>query len=301
MNRRFALGVDLGKTTWRCGAVSDAGTLATVHRQQAYRTSDPDALYASARDFVSHGIAAATNDVDVVGVATSGRVDASTGILIDGGGLPWVDYPLGPKLAEDCGLPVWVDNDANLGALAEAFYGAGALRTSVVYLTVSTGVGCGCVLEKQVLRGAHWGAGEIWELPVGLAGESVENTGSGRAIAARASSKFGLVTSTEDVFTRAAHGSKTAQSIIDEAVGSVAYACVWLCAVLDPDVIVVGGSVALRQDSYLDLVRSEAIRMSDDRKIELVRSALGDDAGLIGGGHYALRSRRNLEVQGQQD
>ncbi len=101
------------------------------------------------------------------GIGFGGPVDfAGQRVLFSTHVAGWQDYPLAPSLQADLGLPVVMDNDANVGALGEAFYGAGVGCDPLFYLTLSTGIGGGIVINGDVLRGADSYGGEIGHLTI---------------------------------------------------------------------------------------------------------------------------------------
>ncbi|MFH1474696.1 MAG: ROK family protein, partial [Chloroflexota bacterium] len=133
---------------------------------------------ATDRDPDRHVVAVAAAIADLVagvpvraaGVAAPGPLDPACGVILHSPNLGWREHPFGPALAARLGVPVAVEDDANAGALGEARLGAGAGHDSVLYLTLSTGVGAGIVVGGHLVRGAHQAAGEIGHLVVDPAG-----------------------------------------------------------------------------------------------------------------------------------
>ncbi|MBQ7564331.1 MAG: ROK family protein [Lachnospiraceae bacterium] len=105
-----------------------------------------------------------------IGAAAPGPLDYNTGVIINVPLMGWKDFPLGPKLEKEFGVPVRLDNDGNLGALAEQRLGVAEGASSVVYMTVSTGCGGGIVINGEVYRGFTGSAGELGHMSIDING-----------------------------------------------------------------------------------------------------------------------------------
>ncbi len=107
------------------------------------------------------------NDIDAVGVSIGGPLDAAKGIIYSPPNLPgWDAIPLKNVLSVKLERPVFVENDANAGALAEWRFGAGRGAQNMVFLTAGTGMGAGLILDNRLFRGANYLAGEVWKIPL---------------------------------------------------------------------------------------------------------------------------------------
>ncbi len=211
-------------------------------------------------------------DVLGIGIGCPGPLDARSGTILSPPNLPgWDRIPLASIVEEHFELPVKVENDANVAAVAEAKLGAGAGYESVYYLTVSTGVGGGFVINGKVFQGANGYAGEVGNMIVVPNGRkhpslnpgALESLASGTAIGAAGESN-GIPGGSEAVFNEARNGNEAAQSIIDEAVDYLAMAIANLTHAINPDVFVVGGGVmsARRADSPSVKGKSERVCVS---------------------------------------
>lgn len=113
----------------------------------------------------------APGELEAVGVSAAGPLDPGQGVLLEPPNLPWHRAPVVGVLSQALGCPVFLDNDANAAALAEWLYGAGRGTRHMVYLTMSTGVGAGLVLDGRIHRGVACSAGEVGHVPVVWDGE----------------------------------------------------------------------------------------------------------------------------------
>ncbi|WP_078888204.1 ROK family protein [Streptomyces sclerotialus] len=259
---RPLLGVDVGGTKIAAGVVSPEGTLlASVVRPTPAaqgRTAVLDAIAAAVRELPGREGAVG------LGIGTGGVVDRDQGVVLSANALlsGWAGTRLSEELGDRLGLPVTADNDANVFALAEQTYGAGAGCASALYVSVGTGIGGGLVSGGRLLRGAHWTAGEFGHLAVpeaagrpcncGRAGH-LEAVASGPAITAR----FRELSGDEDVhdLRRVAAlaepdagptgaGTEAARAALAEGAGALGRALAGLVNTLDPERVVVGGGVA---------------------------------------------------------
>ncbi|MCC6236591.1 MAG: ROK family protein [Dehalococcoidia bacterium] len=263
--------VDLGGTRLRTAVLDPYGGL--LHRTSMSTPRDrPEALAAAILDTLDSSrfhIAGA-----VIGIA--GPISYAEGHPIRLPNLPqWDGFVSAEGLARVVGLPVTLANDADLAALGEHRFGAGRGTSDMVYVTVSTGVGAGVILNGRLLHGQRSGA-EIGLTIIDLeSGALVEELGSGTAL----EQMTGL--SGAQVTLRAAQGDPTAIAAfgrIGRVVGTALYNLARLYA---PQRIVVGGGVAQAGVHLLNPVR-EFLRDHGEH-VEVVASALGDDSGLRGG------------------
>ncbi|MFQ0814646.1 N-acetylmannosamine kinase [Brucella anthropi] len=191
------------------------------------------------------------------------------------------DYPLGRRVGAVLGVPVEVVNDAQAAAWGEYRFGAARGR-DMVFLTISSGIGGGIVLNGRLLRGARGLAGSLGQMPV--AGPSglvrLETLGSGFGIAKRALEE-GHAGDARAVFFAAAAGENWALGILQDAASRLAAAIAGLQAIIDPQCLVIGGGVGLA-DGFLDMLRAALAGHPAAMVPDLVAAELGVDAGIIG-------------------
>lgn len=236
---------------------------------------------------------------DGVGIALPGPVDCAGIRMLAAPTIPEIEgVPLASVFGEAFGCPVAGDNDANACALAESRFGAGAGYRHVVYVTVSTGIGGGIVVDGHVFRGASGTSAEFGHqviLPEGgppcdCGGRGcLEALASGRGIAARARAvgreTAGEVTA-ESAARAARNGEAWARRVWDDTALYLGLGLANLINVLDPGIVVLGGGVALgAADLLLGPVR-EVVRQrcmpSLARRVPIVPAALGSTVGIVG-------------------
>ncbi|MCH7599766.1 MAG: ROK family protein [Myxococcales bacterium] len=171
----FQLGIDLGGSKLAI-AIADPDARLIAHQTRPSQISgDPEAdvsaIAADAADLISRsGLTA--SDFDAVGLSVPGPIDHERGAVLDPPNLPgWENVPLRARMSELLGLPVRLENDANAAALAEWRYGAGRGAHNLVYLTMSTGVGAGLILDDRLYRGHRGRASEFGHTCIEWGGE----------------------------------------------------------------------------------------------------------------------------------
>jgi glucokinase len=228
-----------------------------------------------------------------VGCTAPGITDAVAGLVVSAANLSgWRHVPLAHMLEDRFRVMAAVENDVRAAALGEFRYGSGKGARSLVYMTVSTGISAGVIVEGRVIRGHHNFAGEIaFMLPEsthiggdwGING-CLELTAAGVGIAKEWAVKHGGVRedySAANVFAAAREGHIEAMRIIDRAGNHLAQAAVALCTVIDPEVFVIGGGIAENEPQLIARI-SNVVRTTLPFPPQVVQADLGKDAPLIG-------------------
>ena len=235
------------------------------------------------------------SDVVAVGICAGGPLDAARGLLVAPVHMPgWNDVAITSLAEREFDRPAFLENDATAAAAGEHRYGAGAGTRHMVYLTVSTGVGGGVVVDGRLYRGAGGNGSELGHVTVDCDGRLCRGCGrlgcleayvSGTSIAERAH-EAGLVgASAADVAAGARAGDPVATAVWDDTVAALACGLTSIVNVFEPELIVVGGGVTRAGEQLLGPVRErvQAEAMSPGgRAVGLVSSALGDRVGVVG-------------------
>jgi predicted NBD/HSP70 family sugar kinase len=228
------------------------------------------------------------------GAGISGIVDAAAGRVLLSPDLPSLaGREVAARLSDELGVPIAIDNDDLLAAAGEAAFGAARGCTEVAYLSLGHGVGAGLVVGGRPVRGARSSAGAI----AYLAPDRLEERASGRAIPHRYLERRGAEVPglrAERVFELASGGDADARAVVEDAVGALGDLVVNVAALLDPEVIVLGGGLVRGQASLRERLGE---RLVDALPFppRLVASALGEDAVARGAASLALTlARRRL-------
>ena len=293
----LAVGIDFGHTHLRV-AVSDLSheVLAETRRELDVDHSADQGLDAAAElvDQVLEEGTVDRNGVLGVGMGLPGPIDSSTRTVGSSSILPgWVGVDAAAEMGRRLRLPVHVENDANLGALAELTWGAGRECAHLVYLKVSNGIGAGLIVAGRLFRGAGGTAGEIGHTILDETGDicrcgnrgCLETYAAGPAIVELLRRSLGEDLTLETVLARAAEGEAGCRRAIADAGRHVGTAAANLCNVLNPQRIVVGGSIGTAGDVLLEPMREAVARYAIHTAaadVEIVPSELGDRAELLG-------------------
>ena len=314
--KKYVIGVDLGGTKISTAISTIEGNiLANVVLPTKAEEGEAAVLgrIVQSIDEVIVGSSTSIDEIEAIGIGSPGPLDAKKGIIITTPNLPFKDYNLVQPLKEKYNIPVYLDNDANAAAIGEYMFGAGKGKNSIVYFTVSTGVGGGAVLDGKVYRGHTSNALEIGHTTVDPNGPRcncgnlgcLEAMSSGTAIAKKGKEavstnvetslkKHDTVTSYE-VFKEAEAGDEVAKDIIDNALTYLGIGVANAIATFDPEMIIIGGGVSKAGDIVFDTVKkvvNKSCFKSMAESCEIVPAGLGSDAGVVGAVALAIIESR---------
>lgn len=297
----YVLGMDIGSYGLRAALIDlHSDTYTSVYRDSPNTTAEVifDAAMALVQDLLSDQHVAAERLVRI-GVGFPGPVDHRHGVTILSPRIAgWEQFPLAERIEAILGATALVDNDANLTALAEATFGVGRDVQNLFYLHLSSGVGGGLVLNGRLYHGATSTAGEIGHAVGGPAepgqGDqptlTLEQRVSIHSLMRRAG-ELGLETNLlSDIFSE----HPVARQVVDEAANLLGARLSQICALIDPDLIVLGGVVArMGGPRFIDAVDQRMRAYNGTtiaRSVPLQASVLGFESVAIGGLALALES-----------
>ena len=278
------LSVDLGGTRMRAAVVASGGAVLRRRVEPTpRRAACPDALLA-----LMAGLLEPTGVAEAV-VGVPGRVDYVSGRLEHAPNLPpsWAPALAEEQLSSVLGMPVALANDADLAAVGEARFGAGRHYRDVVYLTLSTGVGAGVVLDGRVMHGRRSLAEvghTVIDREAAAAGlpATLEDLASGTALA-RLAADAGIAGDGAAVVRLVQTGHPGARAVWDRVAEAAAIGVANLAHLYAPDVVVIGGGLGRVGSLLLDPIRAHLARHGPrGLTVDVVGAALGDDAGLAG-------------------
>jgi glucokinase len=301
MSPHLILAADVGGTRMRAALVDADGVVVVRETASTPADSDvPDALI----DLIARtGASAAPSEVTHAVVGLPGAIDYAAGRLLSAPNLPdgWPDSLSAGQLSGHLGLHVHVANDADLAAVGEAAFGAGAgIDDVVAFLTVSTGIGAGVVDRGRLVHGHH-SFGEFGHSVIdwrawreGLPG-TLEELASGSGLA-RQAREIGLGSlDAQAVLEAAINNDVGARAIWEDAVAACAAGVCNLVMAFAPHTVIVGGGIG-RRPEFFDPLRQVVLQRKEHRPTELsmVVSALGDDAGLAGAAAWVQATKRHV-------
>lgn len=318
---RFVV-VDLGGTQIRAARCLADGRMETRVALPTRASEGPEVVLARVEKAIRQ-VWLADGEVAALSIAAPGPVDPRRGVVYFAPNLPgWEEMPLRDRLVEAFGVPTFVGNDANLAALGEHHFGAGRGVDDMIYLTISTGIGGGIILNGRLFEGPRGLGGEVGHIIVEANGPPcscgsrgcLETLASGPAIAraARMAVERGEPSSllewagedpaqitARDVAAAARQGDELARRVLAQAGFYIGVALVSLMYLFNPSLFVIGGSVAKAGDLLFvpmeETMRARA-RQIYWRDTAIVPAALGDDVGLLGALALAIQGVGEVDV-----
>jgi glucokinase len=326
-SRKHTVGVDVGGTKIYT-ALIDASNNILSRVKKKTREGTPDLTLENINISVSEAMeraGLAKGDIDGIGIGFPGPLDPWKGIVTESTNLPeWDNFPLAEEVSKIFKCPAFLDNDVNLGTLAEALVGAGKGTANVIGIFLGTGVGGGLVFNRKLYHGTSGTAGEVGHMiienggrpsPRGLFG-SIEGLTSRTcvvdqvqaAIGKGSKSSLASVLQNGKKIKSAALASayrkkdRVVVEVLERTADYVGIAIGSLVNLLAPDVVVLGGGlVQAVPEAILPIARNTARKIAVPpawKHVRVEEAALGDDAGAMGG---ALLVRQKLSSPAAQE
>jgi glucokinase len=297
MAKKQIIGIDLGGTNLKLALldlsfkIRNRETLSTANFSQ--KESLIAAIVYSVNKIIKNN---RLKKIDILGAGLGlpGPIDVERGLVHFFPNIPgWNEVNLKKILEKRLKLPVFIDNDANLMALAEYKLGAAKGSKNAVCLTLGTGVGGGIIIEGHLYRGSSFAAGEIGHVPINEKGPEcncgglacLESYIGNRRIMRKAKRILGRDVSLEELSQLAKNNNKKAIKIWTQAARQLGVALVGIVNVLNPDCIVIGGGVANAGRILFDKVEETILSRAmivQARRVKVLKSKLGNNAGIIG-------------------
>ena len=312
------IGVDLGGTKLLVGAVDDR--LRVHHRAQRLSWSESQAqVLDTVVEAVEEVRQATEGEIAGVGFGIPCVIDQERGVALMAVNLPLVDVPFRDLMTERLGVPVWIDNDANLATLAEHRLGAAQGARDVVMLTIGTGIGGGLILDGEPYRGAIGAGAELGHTVVDIDGPPcqgncpnhgcLEAVASGTALAreglrvARAAPESGLGRAfasgreiTGALVTELAHdGDPAARDVVALIGDRLGVGIANFVNLFNPEVVVIGGGVIAAGEMLLEPARAVVAERALPplrERVRIVAARFGAESGMLGAAVLALDGLR---------
>ena len=314
------IGVDLGGTKMQVGVLDGDSEVAWDSRERSTGQSEDDLVELLARE-VGEAVAACPG-VAAVGLGIPATIDHEKGIAVSAVNLPIDNLPIRDLAEERTGLPTFVDNDANVAALAEHLYGAARGAEDVVMLTVGTGIGGGLILGGEVYRGATGAGAELGHVVIDMNGPRCQGNCPGRGCVETLASGTALGREGREAAERnpdsvlgrmaadghgidgkavteaALSGDRVAVEVFELIGTRLGVALTSFANIFEPEVIVIGGGVIAAADLFLEPARAVLRQraLPPMNRTPVVPAQLGPDAGMIGA---AAMARIELERAGR--
>lgn len=307
-------GVDLGGTTINIGMVTAAGDIVARRQLSSHVARGVDHVVNRIEQVINEWKtnSGQSRRIDGLGIGVAGLVDGRKGLLKEATNFPgWRDVPLAAKMGEKLGIPVSMDNDANVAALGEYAFGAGRGAEHMMMVTLGTGVGGGLILEGKIYRGVWGAAGEFGHITIkkdgrrcacgrlgcveayvgakGIIAEVVENLS-----AYPASSLHGYeidVLMPKDIYNEAKRGDELAIKVFKNVGENLGFGLGSVANLLNLECFVIGGGVALAGDLLINSAQQKLDEVALDNSeepVRIVKASLGEHSGIVGAASLAM-------------
>ncbi|MBU5317491.1 ROK family protein [Clostridium bornimense] len=311
MSKDYVIGIDLGGTKIYTAVVDLEGNIISEKTVATNVVEGEEAVLGRIMGTVDTVLKDVNiEDVKAIGIGSPGPLDVKNGIIINSANFPsFKNFSIVKPIKEKYNLPTFLDNDANVATLGEFMFGAGKGTENMVFVTASTGIGGGAVLNGRLYRGNTANALEIGHMTVMVNGPRcgcgnagcAEALGSGTAIMKRAREavnsnantslkNYSEVTSKE-VFEEAAKGDRISKEIINTSLSYLGIAVANIVNIFDPEKVVVGGGVTNGGKIVFDKIQEEV----DNRCLKAIsencvieKAVLGGKAGVLGAAALAI-------------
>ena len=295
------VGVDIGGSSFKA-AVFDGARLGPIQRRTTGSERPAAEVLAEVRRVIDDLAGSSIAEVVGVGIACPGILDSATGTVIEATNLGWRNVDVVAGVGRDLALPLAVEHDVHLGALAEWETGAGVGADSMLYVSVGTGVAARLFTPAGTYRGRLDLAGEMGFVPVGADGAPLESVASARAMSEAYRSLTGRGATVEQIVA-ARDGDAAAAAVWSAGIEALAAGIAGAICLQDPEVVVIGGGVSAAGHVLLDALRPRlAALLAELRDLpSIALAAHGADSGTVGAAlHGGLRrpasSRRDTDA-----
>ena len=310
MEKKYVVGVDLGGTKIYTALVDLEGNV----KNEIIVKTEAEQGDVAVLNKILNTIDTVLEDIDIkevlaIGVGSPGPLDIKNGVIVYTPNLPFKNFNIVKPIKEKYNLPTYLDNDANVATLGEFMFGTGKGIENMVFVTVSTGIGGGAIINGKLFRGSTGNALEVGHMTIMKNGPRcgcgndgcAESQGSGTAIerSAKEAVKSNAITTLKDysdvtakeVFDEAKKGDRVANEILTNALSYLGITIANIANTFDPDMIVIGGGVVNGGDIVLETIKKEVKNrclrsISCNCKIE--KAMLDGKAGMLGAAALAI-------------
>lgn len=311
------LGIDLGGTNIAVGVVNEDLKIVTKDSVPTKAERAADEIIADMAAVCKKVVADAgltMADIEYAGIAAPGTANSETGIIEYANNLPFINYPIADKLSEMAGIKkIYIENDANAAALAEALAGAAKGAKYSVMITLGTGVGGGIILDGKVYCGFNHAGAELGHMVIRHGGRHCscgrdgcwESYSSATGLINMTKEKIaeceanGTATLMSDIakaagkisgktaFAAMKQGDAAGKEVVDEYISYLACGLANIINIFQPNILSIGGGICNEGDNLLvplnEKIWSETYGLEKEKRTQLVIAQLGNDAGIIGG------------------
>ncbi|RDW19198.1 glucokinase [Oceanobacillus arenosus] len=323
MEKEILVGIDIGGTTVKLGFINAQGDILEKWEIPTNITNAGNAILDDIWNSINNKLAQGNLDNGTIlglGVGAPGFIDSKTGYVYEAVNIGWRDFDLAQKLKEKSGLPVFLENDANLAALGENWIGAGEQAKDMIAITLGTGVGGGIIANGSALNGVNGMSGEIGHITIdpsgyqcncgrkgcletiasatGIVRQAMDyiksHTDSGLAVFYQENGKL----TAKDIFDLASQGDAGCEEIVNSTTDILGLTIANMCTLINPSMVLIGGGVSKAGDQLLTKITASFEKHALKRireACEIRIGKLGNDAGIIGGAFLVQQKLQRLD------
>ncbi len=308
-----AIGADIGRNLIKVAVVKIGGEIIAVRSYPLAGKQTRDYLIGkiltAIRD-IRQAVAPEGINPICIGTSAKGFIDHKAGVIMgpDQGVSDWTSVPFSKIVKQETGLPVFVDNDANMMTIAEHRFGAARGYRNIIFVALRTGIGGGIIINDRLYRGSGNAGGEIGQMIInfdnGTSDKGIKGSWEHFASASSIMRRFNELTSAKgkksnpplsckDVFELSYTGSPLASKIVSENAEMVGIGLANLITIFAPEIIVLGGGMSEAQDSYIEQIRRSALANSLENcrsELKIERAQLGAAGSLLGSAYWSMIS-----------
>lgn len=310
MEKKYVIGVDLGGTKIYTALTDLKGNIIKEKVVETEANKGTDVVIQKIFDTIEYVIEGTDKDlIKAIGLGSPGPLDVKAGKIAYTPNLPFKNFDIVSPVRDKFELPTYLDNDANAATLGEFVFGAGKGTTNMVFITCSTGIGGGAIINGKIFRGSTSNALEIGHMTIARDGQRcgcgnvgcAEAMASGTGIMKKAKEAVATNVDTtlknyenitaKEVFVEAAKGDRVSKEILDVALSYLGITVANVANTFDPDMIIVGGGVASAGDIVFEKIAEEMEKRCLKtilRNCVVKKAQLGGKAGVLGAAAIAI-------------
>lgn len=286
------IGIDIGGTNIRIGAINEDEEVIYEYKEPTFKdVSTGEDFYKKIKNFIKK--VSNYENVKAIGIGIPGSVDKKLGQIITSGNVSILkNFPLIENLNKDFNKPVYLENDARVATFAEAIKGKGKEKDIVCYITISTGLGGGVVIDKKIYSGSNDLGGYFGRMI--LDGRNISDSLiSGTALLKQARERIDKdIKNTFELFELEKNNNLIAKDIIREFKRNLTVLLLNISSIINPDIIILGGGVLKSKDRFLqEVIDNFKIEAHPLAKNTIIDMASFKEPGIIGA---ALLAKRNF-------
>lgn len=318
MNKEFVIGIDLGGTKINTAIVDFQGNIIKQINIPTLANEGENVVLnriIKTIDEVLNKSEIKIENIRAIGIGAPGPLDSKEGIIITTPNLPFKNFNIINPIKKIYNINTYIDNDGNVAAIGEHTFGAGKGSKNMIYITVSTGIGGGAILNGNIYRGNTCNALEVGHMTLDPKGPlcNCGNYGCAEVLASGTSigrqgrqaiekkvitslSKYSDITAYE-VFNEAKNGDKVCSEIVNKSLNYLGICIANLVSIFDPEVVIIGGGVSKAGEvvfnTVKDVVKMRCFKILAD-SCEILPAKLSTNSGAIGAAALALREENIL-------